>query len=55
MVSDIANLSNVKQLNDQMVASGTHLGFEDYLALLLSAGSKYDKTYAAPCSGQLNV
>jgi hypothetical protein len=45
----------VKQLSDQMVArSGDNPGFEENWALLLSAGSTYDKTHATPRLGQRN-
>ena len=46
-VGDVPDLANVKQLNDQVVArGGNNLGFEEYLELLLSACSTYDKTHA---------
>jgi hypothetical protein len=55
-VSGVADLSNVKQLSDQVVTRGlTHLGFKEYLELLLSACSTYDKTHATPRFGQRNV
>jgi hypothetical protein len=55
-VGDVADLSNVKQLSDQFVArGGTHLGFDEYLKLLLSACYTYDKTHATPRSGQWNA
>jgi hypothetical protein len=55
-VGDIADLANVKQLSDQVVASGgANLGFKEYLEFLLSACSSYDKTHATPRSGQRNV
>jgi hypothetical protein len=55
-VGDIADLANVKQLSDQVVAGGgANLGFEEYLELLLSACSTFDKTHATTRSGQQNV
>jgi hypothetical protein len=55
-VSAVADLPNVKQLSDQVVAiGGTHLNFEEYVELLLSACSTYDKIHATPRSGQWNV
>jgi hypothetical protein len=55
-VGDIADLANVKHLSDQVVTrGGANLGFEEYLELLLSACSTYDKTHATPRSGQQNV
>jgi hypothetical protein len=42
--SYVTDLSHVKQLSDQVVARGeAALGFEEYLELLLSACSTYDK------------
>jgi hypothetical protein len=47
---------NVKQLSDQVVTRvGTHLGFKEYLELLLSTCSIYDKTHKTPPSGLRNV
>jgi hypothetical protein len=55
-VCEVADLSNVIQLSAQVVArGGTHLGFKEYLELLLSACPTYDKTHATPCSGLRNV
>jgi hypothetical protein len=55
-VGDIADLANVKQLSNQVVArGGANIGFEEYLELLLSACSTFDKTHAAPRSGRRNV
>ena len=55
-VSDVTDLSHVKQLSDQVVARGEPaLGFEEYLELLLSACSTYDKNHVTPRSGQRNV
>jgi hypothetical protein len=55
-VSDVADLSNGKKLSDQVIPrGGTHLGYKEYLVLLFSACSTYDKTHAAPCSGQQSV
>jgi hypothetical protein len=56
-VCDVADLANVKQLSDQIVARGEPpLNFEGYLELLLSACSTYDKSHTNPRqSGQRNV
>jgi hypothetical protein len=56
-VGDVADLANVKQLSDQVVArGGKPLDFEGYLALLLSACSTYDKNHASTRQpGQRNV
>jgi hypothetical protein len=55
-VSEVANLSIVSQLSDQVVARGrSYLGFKDYLELLLSACSPYEKTHTTPCPGKRNV
>jgi hypothetical protein len=56
-VTDIADLANVKQLSDQMVARGDPpLTFEGYIELLLSACSTYDKSNTTTRqSGQRNV
>lgn len=55
-VSDVASLSNVKQLCDQVVArGGSHLGFKEYLYLLLLAYSAYKKIHTTPRSGHPNV
>ena len=55
-VGDVADLANVKQLSDQVVArGGAVLGYEAYMELLLSACSTYDRTHATPRSGQRNV
>ena len=55
-IGDVADLASVKQQSDQVVArGGAALGFEEYLELLLSACSTYDKMHATPRSGQRNV
>ena len=56
-VGDVADLANVKQLSDQVVArGGSSLDFEGYIELLLSACSTYDKLHTnARQSGQRNV
>jgi hypothetical protein len=54
-ISDFTDLSHVKQLSDQIVAHGEPaLGFEEYLEVLLSACSTYDKNNVTPRSGQHN-
>ena len=56
-VGDVADLANVKQLSDQVVArGGSSLDFEGYIELLLSACSTYDKLHTnVRQSGQRNV
>jgi hypothetical protein len=56
-VHDVADLANVEQLSDQIVARGEPpLNFEGYLEVLLSACSTYDKSHTSPHqSGQRNV
>jgi hypothetical protein len=53
---DVTDLSHVENLRDQVVARGEpDLGFEEYMELLLSACSTYDKNDATSRSGQCNV
>ena len=55
-IGDVAELSNVKQQSDQIVAPGEPpLKYEGYLELLLSGCSTYDKLHATPRTGQRNV
>jgi hypothetical protein len=45
-VADVTNLQSVKRIEDQYIAHGkASLGWEDYLELLLSACSEYDKSH----------
>jgi hypothetical protein len=56
-VTDIADLANIKQLSDQMVARGDPpLTFKGYIELLLLACSTFDKSNTSTRqSGQRNV
>jgi hypothetical protein len=55
-VKNVTDLSHIKQLSNQVVTHGKPaLGFEEYLELLLSACSTYDKNHVMACSGQCNV
>lgn len=55
-IGDVAELANVKQQSDQVVARGEPpLPYEGYLELLLSACSTYDKMHATPRTAQRNV
>ena len=56
-VDDGADLANVKQLSDQVVARGeASIDFEGYMELLVSACSTYDKLHTnARQSGQRNL
>ena len=55
-VADITELQSVKQIEDQSIARGKPpLGWEEYLELLLSACSQYDKTHSTAKPAQRNV
>jgi hypothetical protein len=47
-VGDVTDLTNVKQLGDQIIAHGPSLDFEGYFELLLSACSTYSKNRSTP-------
>jgi hypothetical protein len=55
-VSEVPELQNVKQIEDQIIArGGTGLGWDEYVELLLSACSQFDKKNTTTRSGQRKV
>jgi hypothetical protein len=55
-VADVANLQSVKRIEDQNISCSTaRLGWEEYLELLLSACSDYDKSNTHACPEQHSI
>jgi hypothetical protein len=55
-VADVTDLQSVKRIEDQSIAHRkAPLGWEEYLALLLSACSDYDKSHNNARHAQRNI